>query len=49
VGDKHKLATIPAAPAAAEFLVKFEKVDWAFIFVGPTGILHLSQLWIDQN
>jgi hypothetical protein len=47
--NKHQLPSFSLAPAASEFLTKLEKIDWALVLIGPSDILHLPQLWIDQD
>src|SRR5690242_5640580 len=44
--EPASLATAPAAPVA---FANLNKVDWSVIFVGPTRILNVLQLGINQN
>ena len=47
--DQRQPSGIAAAPAAAETLTQFDKIDGALIFVCPAGIVDLLQLGVNEN
>jgi hypothetical protein len=49
MGNQYQLSLLASAPAAAESMANLDEVNWAFIFVVPSGVSNFLLVGVDQD
>jgi hypothetical protein len=47
--DEYHFTALELAPAAPEFAVEFNEINRTLVFIGPTGILDLTEFGVYKN